>query len=229
MLSTWLLRGLMAVSGAALVFVSWQFSYSAYEAQKADAIVNDLNENRKLDPAKVRAGLAALDRAVAAYPGASRRLQRAELSSGAALSPLIDVSQAERTVWLRRARADLESGLADAPMRGIDWLILATVYEGLNGPTRDLLPALFMSIETAPIMPLAWPARLRVILDVWPFLDDEQKARLDAYVIRTWRLSWDKRYFVWSVHSPADELIIRYFLRDEPGAQDLLTKLLAAR
>jgi len=229
MLSTWLLRGLMAVSGAALVFVSWPFSYSAYEAQKADAIVNDLNANRQLDPVKVREGLAAYDRAIEINPAAGRRLQRAELLAGAGLTSMIKVPQDQRTQWLRRAKADLESGLADAPMRGVDWLILATVYEGLDGPTRELLPALFMSIETAPIMPLAWPARLRVILDVWPFLDEEQKARLAAYVVRTWRLSFDKRYFAWAVHSLTDELIIRHFLSNEPGAQDLFTKLIAAR
>jgi hypothetical protein len=229
MLSTWLLRVLMAVSGAALAFVSWTYSYSAYEAQKADAIVNDLNENRQLDPARVRAGLVSFDRAVAIYPAAGRRLQRAELSAGVGLSPKINVPQDQRTRWLRRAKADLESGLAEAPMRGIDWLILATVYEGLDGPTRELLPALFMSIETAPIMPLAWPARLRVIVDVWPFLNEEQKARLGRYVVETWRLSFDKRYFVWAVHTLTDEMIIRYFLGNEPGAQDLFTKLIAAR
>ncbi len=73
-------------------------------------------------------------------------------------------------------------------MRGIDWLRLATVREVLDGASRDVLPPLFMSIETAPRIPQIWPARLRVILDVWPYLDDEQRERLGNYFLMTWRL-----------------------------------------
>ena len=49
-----------------------------------------------------------------------------------------------------------------------------------------------MSIETAPRIPQLWPGRLRIILDVWPYLDDEQRERLGNYFLMTWRLRMNR-------------------------------------
>jgi hypothetical protein len=43
---------------------------------------------------------------------------------------------------------------------------------------------------------------------------------------QTWQVAADRRFFAWAIRSPADELIIRYFLRDEPGAEEELTGLI---
>jgi len=233
----WLLRALMAMGGAALAVVAWPVARGAWEAQKADAIVNDLRFGRPLDAAAVAAGVDALSRAIADDPAAKRYLDRSELLAGAALTSSLKLPEAERDAQLRRARSDLQIGLANAPVRGIDWLRLAVVREVLDGPSRDVLPPLFMSIDTAPLIPQFWRARLRVILDVWPYLDDSQRSRLGDYFVMTWRLARDRPALmietyrpaiVAEVYSPADELIVRYFLRNEPGAQEELTKWLVA-
>jgi hypothetical protein len=94
-----------------------------------------------------------------------------------------------------------------------------------------------MSIETAPLIKQLWRTRLRVILDVWPYLDDQQRSRLADYFVMTWRLARDRPALMSEtfrpglmaeIYAPADELIVRYFLRDEPGAQEELTKWLEA-
>jgi hypothetical protein len=36
----------------------------------------------------------------------------------------------------------------------------------------------------------------------------------------------DRRIFAKAIHSPTDELIVRYFLRDVPGAQEEITALI---
>jgi hypothetical protein len=98
--------------------------------------------------------------------------------------------------------------------------------ETLDGASRDVLPLLFLSIDYAPIIPQTWPPRLRIILDNWPYFSDAQKERLTGYMALTWRLSEDRRFFAWAIHSPVDELIIRYFLRDHTDVQAELTQLI---
>ncbi len=192
---------------------------------------------RPLNAAAVTAGIEVLDRSIVADPVARRYLDRSELLAGAALTKALNLPDGERDALLRRARSDLAIGLANAPVRGISWLRLAVVREKLNGPSRGVLPPLFMSIETAPLIPQLWRARLRVILDVWPYLDDQQRKRLGDYFVMTWRLARDRPALtietyrpaiVAEVYSPADELIVRYFLRNEPGAQEELTRWLVA-
>jgi hypothetical protein len=220
------MRSLMGVGGACLFFFALPVARGAWEAQKADAIIVDLRVAHPLDLRQVRAGIADFDRAVAAEPVAGRYLQRSELLGGAALTYSLKVSAGERAEWLRRATVDLEKGLADAPARGIDWLRLAAMRETLDGASREVLPPLFLSVEYASLIPQTWPPRLRIILDCWPYFSDAQKEQLTSYMRLTWRAAQDKRFFAWAVHSPADELIIRYFLRDEPGAQEEFTKLI---
>jgi hypothetical protein len=220
----WLLRALMLMGGAALAVVAWPVAWGAWEAQKADSIVSDLRYGRALDAASVADGIDALNRSVVADPVARHYLDRSELLAGAALTPALKLPEADRDALLRRARSDLEVGLANAPVRGIDWLRLATVRQVLDGASRDVLPPLFMSIETAPLIPQIWPARLRVVLDVWPYLDDAQRERLRDYFLTTWRLGMNRLTLASVIATPADELIIRYFLRDEPNAQEQLTK-----
>jgi hypothetical protein len=233
----WLLRALMAMGGAALAVVAWPVAWGAWEAQRADAVVSDLRFGRPLDAAAVATGISALNASIAADPVARHYLDRSELLAGAALTKSLKLPDADRDALLRRAQADLQRGLADAPVRGIDWLRLAIAREVVDGPSRNVLPPLFMSIETAPLIPQLWRARLRVILDVWPYLDDQQRNRLADYFVMTWRLARDRPALtsetyrpgvVAEVYSPADELIVRYFLRDEPGAQEELTKWLEA-
>ncbi len=225
-MSSILLRSLMAVGGALLLVQVWPIAQGAWYAQQADSIFTDLRMQRPLDLARVRAGISALDRSVAAQPVAGRLLTRAEFVSGTATSLGDKITDQERSEWLRKARGDLEAGLAGAPARGIDWLRLAFLRLVMDGASRDVLPPLFMSIETAPLVPHIWQARLRYILDVWPYLDDAQKDRVGAYVRRTWHYGHDRRYFAWVIYSQIDELIVRYFLRGEPGAETELTKLL---
>ncbi len=224
----WLLRGLMAVGGAVLVWQGWPVAASSLQAQRADAVVTDLRKGRPLSLPQVTAGIEALDRAVAADPVAGRHLQRSELVAGGALTPGLKLSYSDQDEWLQRARADLDIGLAAAPARGTDWLRVATVRQVLDSASRAVLPPLFMSIEMAPLIPFIWPARLRIILDNWAYFSDEQREQLRAHVVTTWRRSPDRRWFGWAARDPVDELIIRFFLRNEPNAQEDLTKLILA-
>src|SRR5215813_4687683 len=165
----------MAMGGAALAVVAWPVAWGAWEAQKADAVVTDLRFGRPLDAAAVAAGISALNASIAADPVARHYLDRSELLAGAALTKGLNLPDVDRDALLRRAQSDLQRGLANAPVRGIDWLRLAIARETLEGPSRNVLPLLFMSIETAPLIKQLWRARLRVILDVWPYLDDQQR------------------------------------------------------
>ncbi|MFI5002224.1 MAG: hypothetical protein ACHQK9_20265 [Reyranellales bacterium] len=224
----WLLRGLMAVGGAVLVWQTWPVARGSWEAQRADAIVMDLRRGHPLDRPRVVAGIAALDRAVAADPVAGRYLQRSELLAGAGLTPTLKMSEDERIELWQRAKADLEIGLAGAPARGIDWLRLAAIREALSGSSREVLAPLFMSIETARLIPSIWPARLRLILDNWAYYSDDQRALLRAYVVLTWRVTENRLWFGSTIREATDELIVRYFLHDEPNAQEDLSKWIRA-
>ncbi|SKA37166.1 hypothetical protein SAMN02745126_05899 [Enhydrobacter aerosaccus] len=220
------MRALMAGGGACLLVLSLPVARGAWEAQKADGIVTDLRLGHPLDLPRVQAGIADLDRAVAADPVAGRYLERSELLGGAGLTYNLAMSKEERTALLRRAEADLRRGLANAPARGIDWLRLAAMIEVLEGASRQVLPPLFLSIDYAPLIPQTWFPRLRIILDCWPYFDDAQKAKITAYLRQNWRAAQDRRFFAWAIHSVADELILRFFLRDEPGAQEEIGKLI---
>jgi hypothetical protein len=227
-LSDWLVRSAMGIGGACLVVFAVPVAQGAWQAQKADAVMTDLRVGHRLDPAKVRAGIDALGRAIAAEPIAERYLDRSELMAGAALAPGLEVSAGERLDWERVALSDLEKGLANAPARGAGWLRLATMRDGVDGATRDLLPPLFLSIDYAPLLPPTWVPRLRVILHAWPYFSDAQKDKVAAYMRLVWRVSVDRRFFADLIRSPVDELIIRFFLRDDPAAQKELTRLIIA-
>ncbi len=233
----WLLRALMAMGGVALAVLAWPVALGAWEAQKADAVVSDLRFGRPLEAASVAAGIDALNRSIAVDPVARHYLDRSELLAGAALTPSLKLPDPDRDALLRRARSDLQVGLANAPVRGIDWLRLAVVRQVLDGASRDVLPPLFMSIETAPLIHQLWQSRLRVILDAWPYLDDQQRGRLADYFVMTWRLALERPALLSEgyrsalaaeISAPSDELIIRYFLRNEPNAQEELTKWIVA-
>src|SRR5471032_2419952 len=133
---SWLLRGLMAISGVVLVYQGLPVALSAFQAQKADAVVTRLRRVEPFTAPAVLAGIEALNRAVSLEPVAWRYLQRSELETGGALTANIDFSPEIRTAWLQRSKADLELALARAPARTIDWLRLATVMQSLDGPSQ---------------------------------------------------------------------------------------------
>jgi hypothetical protein len=225
----WFLRGLMAVGGAVVVWQGWPVALSSWHAQRADTVVRELRSGHPLNSSQVTAGIAALDRAVAVDPSAGRYLQRGEFLGGVASASELKISPDERDDLLRRANADFESGLAGAPARGADWLRLAVVRQRLDGgAARDVLPPLFMSIKTAPLITYIWPTRLRIILDNWAYFSEEQRVQLRSYVMMTWRLTDDRRSFGWAVRDPVDELVLRYFLHNEPKAQEELAKWILA-
>ena len=219
-----LLRVLMIVGGLAIAAVGWPVANGAWRAQHADNISKTLEPGKPVRRAELLAGIAVLDRAVAADPSSRRLLQRSEFLATAAIGTDLKVSPEEQTAWLRRAKADLERGLANAPARGPDWLRLAVVRQVLDGPSRDVVAALMMSIETAPMLSWIWPARLRIIIDNWGYLTDEQKVVVRDSVLKSWRHTGDRRIFGWAIREPVDEMIVRFFLRNEPGAQEELTK-----
>jgi hypothetical protein len=216
----------MAVGGVLLLVQVWPIAAGAWYAQQADAIFTDLRLGRPLDSLRVRAGIKHLDDSVAAQPSAERWLSRGEFLEGVATWPDYNIPDQERRAWLLKARGDLERGLSDAPGRGLEWLRLAFVHLIADGPSRDVIPPLLLSMETAPFAPHVWPARLSYILDTWPYFDDAQKEFLRPYILRAWRHSPDRTYFAKAVHSPVDELILRFFLRGEPGAEEELSRLL---
>ena len=221
-----MLRGLLGFGGAVLAYASWPVAEGAWQAQRADAVLYALRTDRPLRLADVDAAVRALDRAVAADPVAGRRIGRSELLVGAALRLDLSITPAQRTAWLKVALSDLGYGLANAPARGVAWARLAAVYQALEGTSGRVIPPLMMSIDTAPSMELLWPARMQLILDNWKYFTPQQRQRIDGYVVTTWRASADRRWFAHVIRSPIDELFVRYFLRDEPNAQEELTKWL---
>lgn len=224
---TWMLRGLLGVGGTILAYVAWPVAIGAWQAQKADAVVHDLRTGRQMHLADVQVGVAALDRAVAADPAAGRRLGRSELLAGGALTPYLPIARELRIEWMKQALADLDYGLANAPARGVAWARLASARQALDGISVKVVAALMMSIDTAPMMAPLWPSRLQLILDNWQFFTPQQRERLVAYVVMNWRMSKDRYWFAQAIRSPIDELFVRYFVRDEPNAQDELTRMLA--
>jgi hypothetical protein len=223
-LLSWLLRGLMAIGGTVLVYQGLPVAKAALQAQKADAVVMKLRRGQEMSVPEVSAGIAALNSAVTADPVGDRYLQRSELEGGAALTAPLKISLAFRTVWLNSTRSDLELGLAAAPARSIDWLRLAATRQGLDGPSREVIPPLLMSIQTGPWIEPVWPVRLRLIVDNWGYFTDVQKEEMQAYVVELWKHASDQRFFAFNINNPVDELIIRNLLRDQSGAQESLTK-----
>ncbi len=216
----WLLRGLLGLAGAILAYQAWPVARSAWQAQKADAVVTQLRTGQPTRLSDIAAGIAALNRAVADDPVAGRYLQRSELVVGAALTPSVEITVDQRVVWLRSAESDLTAGLGAAPARGVAWARLASVRQGLYGTSRGVVDALLMSIDTSPMLSPIWPTRLRLILDNWVAFTPPERQRIEAYVVMTWRLSSERRWFAQTIRSPIDELFVRYFLRDEPKAQE---------
>lgn len=224
---TWMLRGLLGVGGAVLAFVAWPVANGAWQAQKADAAFFHFRTGERVSLAEAEAAIATLDRAVAADPVAGRRLGRAEMLLAAALTANLGASEEQRSTWLKQSQADLEFGLANAPARGVAWAQLAAARQATDGPSAMTVAALMMSIDTAPMMEVLWPSRLRLILDNWQFFTPEERQRIGAHVLANWRASSDRRWIAEVIRSPLDELFVRYFLRDEPGAQQELTQWLA--
>ncbi|MBL6616332.1 MAG: hypothetical protein ISP49_01310 [Reyranella sp.] len=224
---TWMLRGLLGVGGAVLAFVAWPVANGALQAQKADTAFFEFRTGQPPDLAGAEAALQALDQGVAADPVAGRRLGRAEMLLAAALTPGLGASADERSKWLNQAQADLDFGLGNAPARGVAWAQLAAARQAIGGPSVKVVAALMMSIATAPMMEVLWPSRLRLILNNWQFFTPKEREQIASYVATTWRQSADRRFFASVIHSPLDELFVRYFVRDEPGAQQELTKWLA--
>jgi hypothetical protein len=213
----------MAISGVVLVFEGGAVAPSAFQAQKADGVVSKLRNNGKMTAAEVSAGIDALDKAVALQPVAGRYFQRSELESGSLSTPYLEITPAVRTARLRRVKADLELGLAHAPARPIEWLRLATTKQALDGASGDVVQLLLMAIRTGPWIEYTFYTRVRLIVDNWAYLSEDQKAEMQKYASEMWRRASDKRFFGYSVFNPVDELIIRNLLRDEPGAQEKLT------
>lgn len=223
---TWMLRGLLGVGGAILAVVAWPVANGAWQAQKADAVVFELRTGQPLQLADVQDGIAALDRAVAADPVAGRRLGRSELLAGAALTTDLPVTREQRAEWMRQAQGDLDFGLANAPARGIGWARLAAARQALDGTSVRVVAALMMSIDVAPMMSSLWPSRLQLILDNWQYFTPKERERIAAYVAMNWRVSRERRWVAETIRSPIDELFVRYFVRDEPNAQEELTQWL---
>ncbi len=222
----WVLRGLLGVGGTFLAVVAWPVADGAWQAQKADAVVFELRTGQPLQLARVQAGIVALDRAVAADPVAGRRLGRSELLAGAAVVPDLPVDKRQRDIWMKQALADLDFALGNAPARSVGWARLAAVRQAIDGTSAQVVAALMMSIDTAPMMEVLWPARLQLILDNWQFFTPQERERIAAYVVMNWRVSPDRSWFARVVRSPIDELFVRYFVRDEPNAQEELSKWL---
>lgn len=225
----WLLRVLLGVGGVILVWVTWPVSKGAWQAQQADVVATNLRLDYKVDLGDVRLAIESLDRAIAFDPTATRHMQRSELLTAAALVPTFERTPIQRTEWLKRAEADLNFGLGNDPGRGVQWLRLAVVRLALEGPSQRSVAPLLMSIDTSPMMLPIWKARLHLILDNWRVLTPQQREQVGLYVVRTWQLSPDKRWFADAIRTPVDELFVRYFVRDELGAQDELTRLLAEK
>ena len=222
-----MLRGLLALGGAGLAVVAWPVATAALQQQKADGVLFAMRTGlRPVELYGVEAAIASLDSAVALDPVASRRLVRSEVLAGAAFNQNLKVTREQRTRWLREAQDDLEAALANDPARGVAWARLAAVRQGLNGPSRSVVAALMMSLEVAPNLASLWPARLQLFLDNWQYFTPQERERVAAEVAMNWRNSPDRRYFATVIRSPIDELFVRYFIRNEPGAQEELTRWL---
>jgi hypothetical protein len=223
----WLVRGLTVVGGLVAILVGWPITEAAWQTQRVDATLYALRTAKQVGSPEAAGGDEALSRAIALDPTSTRYLLRSELLGSSALTPSVGFDAAQRTAWLRRARADLIAGLSASPAHGVDWLRLAALQLELEGPSRVVIALMFTSIEMAGGIPQTWMPRLRVILDCWPYLSDREKERLRRYVVMTWRHSVLLRDpFAVAVRSAADHAILTWFLKDEPGAPEELARLI---
>lgn len=220
---SWLLRGLLGLGGALLVFYTWPVAWGALYAQKADAVISRLRDGRPINLPDALAAIDGLDRAVATDPSATLQLMRSEVLVGAAIGLNWAAPDSQREQWWHSAEADLEDGLGRAPARGIAWLRLAAVREKLEGPSPRVVSPLMMSIETAPVVPRLWPRRLEMILRNWGVFTDREREQVAAYVVMTWQAGADRQWFVRALHKGVDELYLRLLLGELPGAQDELS------
>lgn len=224
---SWLLRGLVGLAGVLLIFFAWPVAKGAWYAQQADGVVTRLRGGTRIDLQEALAAIEAFNRAVRANPDAMMRLRRSELLAGAATSFNWNPGDGEREPWLREAEADLQAGLAGAPARGVAWLRLAGVREALEGSSQAVVGPLLRSIDTAPVVPRLWPARLELILRNWEWFTDAERERLADYVAMTWKASSDRRWFVTVLRSGIDELYLRTLLAEVVGAQEELAAWIA--
>lgn len=223
----WLTRGLTVVGGLLAILLGWPIAQAAWQAQRADGVLYALRTQKRVDAKEAVAGVEVLSRAIAFDPVASRYLVRSELLGSAALTPTVDFDAAGRVDWMRRARADLIAGLANAPAHGIDWLRLAAMQQQIEGPSRQVVALMFTSQQMSGAIPQTWPVRLRLILDCWPLLTDAERSRLRRYVEMIWRQSsLDRRLFGYATRSAADHAILTWFLRDVPGAPQELAAII---
>jgi len=221
------MRGLTVIGGLIAVVQAGPIARAAWQAQYADGVVYRLRTEQKVDTRSVEAAIDSLGRAIAIDPVPTRHLARSELLGAAALTPSIAADAATRSEWEKRARADLVTGLAGAPAHGIGWLRLAAVQLQLEGPSRLVVAMIFTSIEMAGRLPQTWRPRLRIILDCWPLLTDQQKERLRSHVAMVWRQSsGDRRLFGYVTYSAADHAILTWFLRDVPDAPQELAAII---
>lgn len=225
--ASWLLRSILGLGGALLVYCAWPVAWGAWYAQQADGVVTPLRDGRLLDLADTLGAIEAFNQAVRANPDAMMRLSRSELLAGAASSFNWAPRDIEREQWLREAEADLEAGLGGAPARGISWLRLAFVRDALGGSPREVVGPLLRSIATTPVVPRVWPVRLALILRNLESFTDAERQAVAAYVAMTWKASSDRRWFVNALRSDVHELYLRGLLSDVPGAQEELTMWIA--
>jgi hypothetical protein len=219
---SWLLRALLGVGGALLVYAAAPYVWGAWQVLGVSTTVNLVRERKPITDAAALAATGALDRAVRADDRAQHHLDRAELLAALALT-LQGITDSQRGEWLRAAEADVEIGLARRPGYGIGWLRLASVRHAIGGPSKRVAAPLLMSIDTAPVIPRLWPARLELILRNLEWFSEDETKRLEAYVAMTWQASPDRRWFIEAMREPFDELFIRMLLGDQPAVQDELT------
>jgi len=212
----WLMRALLGLGGVVTLLLCLPVARAAYDAQRADSVLSAFREGRPVTQPALRAGIQALDKAVEIEPSPERLFKRSDVLASAALSQSLKTPEAERTEWLKQAQADLKRGLSRDAARPAEWLSLASVSEALNGSSRDLVPMILMSIYTGRMLENLWPARMRLILSNWAYFTEEEKEKLKDYVVLTWRLEADRRWFGRMVYDVFDEVIIRSLLRDEP-------------
>lgn len=208
--------------------VAWPVMNGALHQQRTDAVMFALRTG--IEPVRLLAveqGIVSMDRALAYDPVATRLLLRSELLAGAALSPALQVPNERRQQWMQQAEEDLVAALGDTPARGVGWARLAAARQALGGPSRAVADAVMMSIDTAPMIETLWPARLQLILDNWRFFTPQERQRVEAQVAMNWQRSDDRRWFASVIRTPVDELFVRYFIRNEPNAQEELAKWLA--
>lgn len=213
----------LLVGGLVLLVLSWPVARGAVLFQKTDAFYARIGAGKPYTIEEWRAALAIVDAAIAADPSSMRYAQRSELFGVAAATRALKVSDEQRRAWLLQAKADVERGLRNDPAHAVEWQRLAVTLEWLEGPSNAILPPLFMAIDMGRMSSPLWAASVRLILDNWGSLTDEQKQRMGDYIAMIWRKSPDRRFFGTMVYGPIDEVILRMVLQNEPKALDELT------